>query len=144
MRRAPRRSALLLLLAAAAVGAQTVDFSGTWRLDHEASAIDAEVPYAGLGGSARVPRTLYTTEARNGTLIVGSDMNTSHARTYRHDATDVTSLAEAELVLSARREGNRWTARGASADVELEETLTRDGESLRVEITLRSGGSTRS
>ena len=132
--------AILALLAAATGAAQpaTPDLTGTWRFDKGTSNFEL-APYTTLSGSASAPTMLYVTQARNGTIIVGSNMNTSHARAYRPDAEGVTPLASGELRLRSRWEGSSLVAEGTdtSSQVKVRETLTLEdaGNRLVVEIT---------
>lgn len=82
----------ILVLNAAAIVAQVRDFSGTWRLNKEASQLTTGVGIAGLGAGG-APPTLYVTQAANGNVVVGSDINESQARLYQIDPS--TGLAAA-------------------------------------------------
>ena len=62
--------------------AQSADFSGTWKLNPSASQITKGTGIAGLGAGG-APPTLYVSQAANGTVVIGSDVNESHARTFR-------------------------------------------------------------
>jgi hypothetical protein len=64
------------------VFAQTLDFSGTWKLNRSASQITGGAGINGLGAGG-APPTLYISQAANGTVVIGSDINESHARTFR-------------------------------------------------------------
>ena len=125
--------------AEAAAQAGAPDLSGTWRLDEQASTIDPAVPYAGLGGNAAAPTMLYVTQARNGTIVVGSNMNTSHARTYRVGGEGVTPLAAGELRLQSRWEGGTLVAEGtdSSAQATVHETLALEDSSRRLVVGIR-------
>ena len=59
--------AVVALLAPAITRAQTVDLSGTWRLDEERSRVRVEATLAGLMG-AGAPQTLHIIQPSNGTL----------------------------------------------------------------------------
>ncbi len=150
------KTAVFLLLAAVGVcaigsgaigcgplAAETPDLSGTWKLNEEASTVDPAVVFAGLGGSAGVPRTLYVTHARNGTVIIGSDMNTSHARTYEPGRDSRSPLGGEVVAMTSRWDGATLVAEGvdtASQDG-LREALTKssDGTTLTVEIQVTIG-----
>lgn len=142
MRRRPAAIAILALgLVAAAAAAQESDLSGTWKLDRSASTIDAAVALAGLGGNAGIPGTLYVTQARNGTVIVGSDMNTSHARTYRAGRSHPAPLADGgEIEMTAQWARGSLVAEGLAEDrgIAIREafTLAPEAGALRVEITV--------
>jgi hypothetical protein len=73
---------LSILCGEAETLAQTPDFSGTWKLNRPASQIATGAGISGLGAGG-VPPTLYISQAANGTVVVGSDINESHARTFR-------------------------------------------------------------
>jgi UDP-N-acetyl-D-mannosaminuronate dehydrogenase len=79
MRTAP---ILLLVMLSAGLSAQTVDFSGTWKLNRAVSQIAPGTGITGLGAGG-APGTLYVSQAANGTVIVGSDINESQARTFK-------------------------------------------------------------
>ena len=135
-------------LAAVAAGAETPDLSGTWKLEEDASTIDPAVAYAGLGGNAGVPVTVYVTQAKNGTVIVGSDMNTSHARTYRPGGESRAPLGNGNIAMTSRWDAGTLVSEGR--DVEsgnaLREvlSLSASGESLRVEISITTNDETSS
>jgi hypothetical protein len=74
---------LVVFGAAARIAAQRPpDFSGTWKLDRAASQITTGTGIAGLGASG-APATLYISQAANGTVVIGSDVNESQARTFK-------------------------------------------------------------
>jgi hypothetical protein len=62
--------------------AQVPDYGGTWKLNRDASRIADGVGITELG-AAGAPPTLYISQAANGTVVIGSDINESHARTFR-------------------------------------------------------------
>ena len=68
--------------AAQSAGQKPPDFSGTWKLDRAASQITTGTGISGLG-AAGAPNTLYISQAANGTVVIGSDVNESQARTFR-------------------------------------------------------------
>ena len=135
-------------LTAIASGAQTPDLSGTWKLNEEASTVDPAVAYAGLGGNAGVPVTVYITQAKNGTVIVGSDMNTSRARTYRPGGKSQAPLGNGRITMTSRWEAGTLVSEGRDAESgsALKEVLSMspDGRSLRVEISVTSDDETSS
>ena len=71
---------------------QTPDYSGTWKLNRSASQITAGTGIAGLGAGG-APPTLYISQAANGTVVIGSDINESHARTFRVATSAITNEA---------------------------------------------------
>ena len=130
-----------LLLFATSAAAQHPDLSGTWKLDRAASRIDPTVPYSGLGGNAGIPASLYVTQARNGTLIIGSDMNTSHARTYKPGTATAAPLAEGgTAAMASRWDGETLISQGrdAATSTALREALrlASDGETLQVDLAI--------
>lgn len=100
-----------LLAAAFPTSAQAPpDLSGTWKLVPAASQVDPLAKFGGLEGNVGTPPTLYVTQARNGTVIVGSDTNTSHTRTYQPGGSAAAPFAGGEITLSAQ-----WTDDGLVA-----------------------------
>jgi hypothetical protein len=104
---------------AAGVLAQTPDYSGTWKLNAAASQITKGTGITGLGAGG-APPTLYISQAANGTVVVGSDINESHARTFKVSEGPLTSEA-----------------------VGVKETLSMssDGQTLTVTVTAAPAGS---
>ena len=137
-----------MAFSAGAICAETPDLSGTWKLDEGASTIDPGVVFTGLGGHAGVPRTLYVTHARNGTVIVGSDMNTSHARTYEPGAASRAPLGGEAATMTTFWDGATLMAEGLDIASQngLRESLTRskDGTTLVVEIVVTTDTGTSS
>ena len=120
--------------------APTPDFSGTWKLDPARSAV-ASATLPGLIKSG-APQVLHITHAANGTVIVESEINESHARVFRHGATISTPMWPTGTVTAT----SRWDGRtlvsegrqeGAGAAVPLKETfaLSADGKTLTVTVT---------
>ncbi|HVS15114.1 MAG TPA: amidohydrolase family protein [Thermoanaerobaculia bacterium] len=141
--RTPDALLLVWLAWCGAALAQAPDLSGTWRLDAEASTIDSAAPFAGLGGNAAVPTTLYVTQANNGTIVIGSDRNTSHARTYVPGSASATPLGAGEVTVRSRWEGGALVAEGRDGDArrDVHERIERSAEDagarLVVAITIR-------
>ncbi len=125
----------------AALEAQAPDLSGTWKIAREASTITAGAGLSGLGGNTGTPGTLYITQAANGVVTVGSDINESQARLYRPGGTTaIAAVQGATLGLATRWEGRALVAEGgpgAAAAPSLKErfALSPDGRSLTVTIT---------
>ena len=137
--------ALLLFLAPAVVLCQPPDFSGTWKLDEERSDVNVEAPLAGLiGGGA--PPTLHITQPANGTLVVESQINESHARLYVPGGRTTTPvfLGVAGTITMTTRwggqilvsEGTRDSSSAPSTNVQETFALSADGETLEVEISV--------
>ena len=125
----------------AALEAQAADLSGTWKIAREASTIAVGAGLSGLGGNTGTPGTLYITQAANGVVTVGSDINQSQARLYRPGGTTTIPAAKGTtLSLATRWEGRALVAEGgpgAAAAPSLKErfALSPDGRSLTVTIT---------
>lgn len=140
-----RHVALLLVLAPAVALCQTPDFSGTWKLDEGRSRVDVEAPLAGLIG-AGAPDTLHITQPANGTLVVESQINESHARLYvpGGQTTSLIFLGVAGTITMTTRwegqtlvsEGSRDSSSGPSTNVEETFALSADSQTLEVEITV--------
>ncbi len=146
-----RGMALLLILAPAVALCQTPDFRGTWKLDEERSNVNVEATLSGLiGGGA--PSTLHITQPANGTLVVESQINESHARLYvpgRRTTTPVFLGAAGTITIAARwegqtlvSEGTRDSSSGPSTNVEETFALSADGQTLEVEITVSTADGT--
>lgn len=134
---------LFLLLAPAAAVCQTPDFRGTWRLDEARSSVALEAPLAGLIG-AGAPPTLHVTQPANGTLVVESQINESHARLYvpGEETTTPVFLGEAGTITITTRwegstlvgEGVRESQSGPSTKVKEVFAVNAEGPTLEVEI----------
>jgi hypothetical protein len=129
------------------------DLSGTWKLDAEKSRVVEAAGLAGLIG-AGAPPTLHVTQPANGTLLVESQINESHARLYRPGAkvsTPVTVGPAGSLTTSARWEGRALVSEGTRefstagmAPLQIKEafSLSSDGKTLIVEVTSVTAGAT--
>jgi hypothetical protein len=141
----PRALAAVLVVAGltAAPRAQSADLSGTWKIARETSKISPGAGLVGLGGNTGTPGTLYITQAANGVVTVGSDINESQARLYRPGGTTTIAAAQgATLRLATRWDGRALVAEGgpaaaAAAPPSLKErfVLSPDGKSLTVTVT---------
>jgi hypothetical protein len=109
---------LCVLCAESALRGQTLDYSGTWKLNRAASQITRGTGLTGLGAGG-APPTLYISQAANGTIVIGSDINESHARTFR--------LAKGALTNEA-------------AGVKEAVTLSADGQTLTVQVVSATAG----
>ncbi|MGH9312221.1 MAG: hypothetical protein ACRD1S_03380 [Vicinamibacterales bacterium] len=127
--------------------AQAPDFSGTWRLDTGRSRIAPTAGLAGLAG-AGAPDTLHVTQPANGTLVIESQINESHARLYTSRTkivTPVTVGPGGRVAMTSRwdgrtlvSEGTRESSSGTSTIVqEVKEVIgvSADGRTLTIEIT---------
>lgn len=124
-----------------AVGAQSPDFSGTWRLDKAVSKINPASGLAGLGAGG-APDTLHVTHAANGTVVIGSEVNESQARAYRPERDSDFLVGRDRLVrVRTRIEGNRIMVEGRQEEggppITLRETLTLapNRDTLTIEVT---------
>jgi len=125
---------LLALTFSAALMAQTPDLSGTWKLNAAASQVVHNVGLTGLGAGG-APRTLYVTQAANGMLTVGSDVNESMARAYAVGGESTVPLADGRKLTAP----TRWTGRTLvteGAGVKESMALSPDGQTLTVTVTL--------
>jgi hypothetical protein len=106
--------------ASARLIAQAPDYSGTWKLNRTASQITKGTGISGLGAGG-APPTLYISQAANGTIVIGSDINESHARTFK--------LAKGALT-------------SETGGVKEAVTLSADGQTLTVQVvaTPAAGG----
>jgi hypothetical protein len=130
--------------------AQAPDFSGTWRLDPDRSRIVATAGLAGLAG-AGAPDTLHVTQPANGTLVLESQVNESHARLYKPGSkvtSPVTVGPGGTIAMTSRweggtlvSEGTREYSSGPSTIVQQVKEIigvTMDGRNLTIEITVKS------
>jgi hypothetical protein len=134
-------AALLLSTGATAV-AQAPDFNGWFRLNKATSQVTAGVGLAGLGQGG-APHTLFITQAANGTISVGSDINESQSRLYRvnGDSALPAGQGHGDLIrIKSRRDGGAIVAEGAG----LKETLalSADGQTLTISVAARPGTTT--
>ena len=149
----PRMIALAVLFSSAAAWGQP-NLAGTWRLDESRSSIAADATLAGLIG-AGAPETLHVTQPRNGTLVVESQVNESHARLYMPGKKTSTPIFVGEagtITMTSRWDGAKLVSEGtreSSADTSASSTpvteafgLSDDGETLEVEITVSRDGAT--
>lgn len=126
-----------MLAATVGVAAQTPDLSGTWRLDKAASQITAGAGLAGLGPGG-VPGMLYITQAANGAVTVGSDVNESQSRIYRPGAGGTVPSAQGPTIpVATRWDGRTFRAEGESVKEAL--TLSADGRTLTITVTAGGG-----
>jgi hypothetical protein len=133
-------------LSAAAVLAQTPELSGTWRLHPGRSRVDAAAPLAGLVASG-APGILHVSQPANGSLVVESQMNESHARLYvpgRESTTPIFLGQAGRITMTTRWEGASLVSEGRretgsdAAAVDVKEVYARseDGGALELEITV--------
>jgi len=125
------------------------DLSGTWRLDPSRSRISETSGLAGLA-KAGAPETLYITQPRNGTLVVESSMNESHARLYRPGGTTSTPVTVGQtgsITMTSRWDGRSLVGEGtreftALPVARIKEVLSAsaDGRTLTVEVASSAAG----
>jgi hypothetical protein len=143
MTRAFCAAALAAAGLAATLQAQAPDLSGTWKISRETSKVSAGAGLIGLGGNTGTPGTLYITQAANGVLTVGSDINESQARLYRPGGNTVIAAAQGTTLSLATRwdgralvaEGGPTSAAGAPPSLKERFVLSADGKSLTVTVT---------
>lgn len=123
-----------------ATRALTADLSGTWKLDPARSTVSsATLPGLIKSGA---PQVLHVTHAANGTVIVESQINESHARLFKPGSATATPMWPTGTVTAT----SRWEGRtlisegsqdGAGAKIPLKEVfaLGNDGNTLTVTVT---------
>jgi hypothetical protein len=89
--------------------------------------------------AAGAPAWVFVTQPANGTLIVESPINTGHTRFYRPGRSTTNETKDGTITMNTSwvgrtlvAEGRTLTGNGAATAVK--ETLSRDGQSLVVEI----------
>ena len=135
-----RPALVLVVTAVAAAAAQTIDYTGTYRLDKAASQITAGAGLNGLGPGG-TPNTLYLQQAANGSITVGSDMNEGQSRMYRIGGeSSLPALKGDPIPVKSRVEGRALISEGAGLHETL--SLSDDGTTLTVRITAGEASST--
>ena len=140
------RFGVLLVLAQSAAP----DLAGTWKLDATRSHIATEVGWPGLIG-AGAPDRLHVTQAANGTLVVESEINESHARIYKPGGRSATPVAQTSTITMNSRwvgralesEGSLVPPSGDPSVVKERLALSDDGRTLTVEISTSGPGGTK-
>ena len=118
------------------------DVSGTWKLDVKRSRVSAEPGWPGLIGSG-APERIHITQAANGTLVIESEINESHARIYKPGGSSSTPVAQTSTITmtsswearTLTSEGNLVPPSGALVRVKEVITLGDDGRTLTVQIS---------
>lgn len=101
-----------MVAAAVSIFAQTPNFSGTWKLDRDASEITIEAGLANLGGGG-TPGTLHVTHAANGTVTISSEVNESQARAYRLSGESSIPVGESSnITVTSRWDGGLLVTEG--------------------------------
>ena len=123
------------------------DFSGTWRLDREASQISTAAGLAGLGGSG-APDNLYITQAGNGALILSSRVNGAQPRAYQisgENRVPAPGDEDGRLLVRTRWRGETLVSEGggraAGENVQIREVMSLSGNdrTLTLEVTTTTG-----
>lgn len=148
-----RRMTLLVVLAPAVALCQTPDFSGTWKLDEKRSSVNVDATLTGLIGVG-APGVLHITQPANGTLVVESQINESHARLYVPGGSTTTPVFlggagtismttkwEGQSLVS---EGTRNSRSGPATNVKETFALSADGHTLEVAILIATADGTSS
>jgi hypothetical protein len=129
-----------VVVVAATLHAQAVDFTGWWRFDKAASQVAPGAGLAGLGPGG-TPHTLFVQQALNGAITIGSDMNEGQARIYRVNGESQLPAAKGDpIAVKARIDGRTLVAEGAGLKEAL--ALSPDGATLTVTITAGEATST--
>ena len=130
----------VIVISVMSLSAQTPNFSGTWRLDHDASQFTPPVFSHGRGGASA--ESLYITHATNGTLTVGTETNGAQAWVYKVGGErDILWGQEGSLTVVPRWDGRRLVVEGSRDTAGVTEhlrevfSLSADGQTLTVEIT---------
>jgi hypothetical protein len=143
MRRAGIACSLVAVLGGLAA-AQATDLTGTWKLNREASKTNG-AGLAGLGGNSGTPSTLYVTQAANGVITMGSDINESQSRMYRPgQASAIPAAQGGTITVTSRWVGRTLAVEGlAGSGITLKEqfSLSEDGRTLTVSIASIAAGS---
>lgn len=143
---------VVMTVALATAAAQVPGFGGTWRLDDARSSIAPGAGLFGLIGSG-IPATLHVTQPANGTLVVESQVNEGHARLYAPRGRTTTPAGQAgTITMQAKWSGRTLAADGTQESAAGTSTTTRtvtemytlspDGSTLTVEVTVTSGAET--
>jgi hypothetical protein len=140
---------LLLVIPAGPVFAQAPDLSGTWKLDSERSRVEASAGIVGLIRSG-APPTLHITQPANASVIVESQINESQSRIYKSGAKTSTPVVPSGTITMTSRwegrtlvsEGSSESASGAPTAVKEVFSISSDGQTLTVEITVGGNHST--
>jgi outer membrane protein assembly factor BamB len=113
-------------------------FAGSWKLDAAASTVAEGASFAGLV-AAGAPKWVFVTQPANGTLVLESPFNTGHARFYRPGRSTTTETADGTVTMSTAWTGTALVAEGrtvaaSGAAVSVKETISRDADTLLIEI----------
>jgi len=136
-------STIIWMIAAQAA----VNFSGTWKLDSDASRITAPAGLAGLIRSG-VPQTLHVTHSANGAVVIESQINESHARMYQPGGKTSTPVGPSGSITMTSKwdgrslvsEGSQDASSGAALAVREVFALSEDGRTLTIHVTVAGAG----
>ena len=131
-----------VVVASAALTAQSPDFSGTWRLDDANSKVVATAGIIGLI-SAGAPKTLHITQPANGTVVIESQVNEAHVRIYKPGRESSTPAGQGGAVtMITKWEGKSLVSQGAlkapngdTTTVREMVSLSADGKVLTMEVS---------
>jgi outer membrane protein assembly factor BamB len=120
------------------------DLSGTWKLDGSRSTVTAAtVPGLIKAGP---PQVLHVTQAANGTIVVESQINESHARVFKPGSSTTTPMWPTGSITATSRWDGRsivsdgiQEATGGKSPVRESFTISPDGKTLIVEIAVGDG-----
>ena len=143
-------AAVVVMAGVTSVLAQAPDLSGTWRLDANRSRITAAAGLVGLIG-AGAPDRLHITQPANGTLVVESEINESHARIYTpggKSSTPVFVGQAGSITMTSRWEGRSLVSEGrrefasgnSTSVIEVKEVLALSADSRTLEIEITTTG----
>ena len=116
--------------------AQTPNFSGLWTLDRDASQFTAPAFSGGRGGDDI--DHLFITQAKNGTVIVGTETNGLKAWAYTPGRELTIPVGRDTTMRAASRwDGARLIAEGRQGDMTMHEvmSLSSDGRTLTIAVT---------
>jgi outer membrane protein assembly factor BamB len=126
-----------------AARALATDVSGTWKLDAARSTVSsATLPGLIKSGA---PQVLHVTHAANGTVLVESQINESHARVFKPGSATTTPMWPTGTVTATSHwEGRTLVSEGSQdgggAKTPLKEVFALGGDSSTLTVTVTFGG----
>lgn len=126
-----------------AARALATDLSGTWKLDAARSTVSsATLPGLIKSGA---PQVLHVTHAANGTVLVESQINESHARVFKPGSATTTPMWPTGTVTATSHwEGRTLVSEGSQdgggAKTPLKEVFALGGDSSTLTVTVTFGG----
>ena len=124
-----------MTVAGSPVVAQTPNFSGLWTLDRDASQFTAPAFSGGRGGDDI--DHLFITQAKNGTVIVGTETNGLKAWAYTPGRELTIPVGRDTTMRAASHwDGARLIAEGRQGDMTMHEvmSLSSDGRTLTIAV----------